>query len=324
MTMAFVTGGTGFVGGRLIRMMVDTGWQVRALHRSPMDAAKLATLGAVPVQGDLDDVAALSLGIGDADVVFHAAAMFKVWGTAEAFERANVEGTRNVLAAAKAQGVKRFIKIGAGSVVMGDGKPMLGVTEDAPMSFPHWAPYSASKGRAQQLVIDADDPAGMRTTVILAPMIWGARMPLIYETIENVKAGKFRWPDGGKSMMSTAHVDNICHAALLAAEKANGGRAYFVTDGKDRSLREVMGSLLATQGVDAGDKSAPVGAAWVMATVMETAWRSLRLKGEPPLTRQMLRLVGYDFTLSDRRARDELGYAPIVTWEEGLQEMRGS
>jgi nucleoside-diphosphate-sugar epimerase len=322
MTKAFVTGGTGFLGGRLIRMLLSRGWNVRALHRSPGDAAKLATLGAVPVAGDLDSVEALSRGIGDSEVVFHAAAMFRLWGSAEAFERTNVDGTRNVLAAAKAQGVRRFVQIGAGAVVMGSGKSMRGVTEDAPISFPHWAPYIASKGRAQQLLIEADDPAGMRTAIILPPMIWGAGMPMIRETIHNAKAGRFRWPGGGKSLMSTAHVENVCHAAVLAAESSTGGRAYFVTDGKDRSLREVMGTLLATQGVDPGNRSAPLGVAWFMATVMEVAWRTFRLAGEPPLTRQMLRLVGYDFTMSDRRARDDLGYAPVVTWDQGIEEMR--
>lgn len=322
MIKAFVTGGTGFLGGRLIRMLVSRGWNVRALHRSPGDAAKLATLGAVPVSGDLDSVEALSCGIGDSEVVFHAAAMFRLWGSAEAFERTNVDGTRNVLAAAKARGVRRFVQIGAGAVVMGSGKPMRGVTEDAPLSFPHWAPYIASKGRAQQLLIEADDPAGMRTAIILPPMIWGAGMPMIRETIHNVKAGRFRWPGGGKSLMSTAHVENVCHAAVLAAESSTGGRAYFVTDGKDRSLREVMGTLLATHGVDPGNRSAPLGVAWFMATVMEVAWRTFGLAGEPPLTRQMLRLVGYDFTMSDRRARDELGYAPVVTWDQGIEEMR--
>lgn len=322
MTKAFVTGGTGFLGGRLIGMLVQRGWQVRALHRSPADSAKLKALGAEPVQGALDSVATLQQGIGDADVVFHAAALFKLWGTPEAFERANVDGTRNVLAAAKARGVKRFVQIGAGAVVMGDGKHMRGVTEDAPQTFPRWAPYTASKGRAQHLVLAADDPEGMRTAVILPPMIWGAGMPMIHETIKNVRAGRFRWPGGGKSLMSTAHVDNICHAAVLAAERATGGRAYFVTDGQDRPMREMMGTLLATQGVDPGDRSAPLGVAWLMATIMEAIWRTFRMKGEPPLTRQMLRLVGYDFTMSDRRAREELGYAPIVTWEEGVEQMR--
>ena len=122
--------------------------------------------------------------------------------------------------------------------------------------------------------------------------------------------------------MSTAHVLNVCHAAILAAERSPGGRAYFVNDGEHRTLREVMGTLLDTCGVDPGNRSAPLGFAWLMATGLEGVWRTLRLKGEPPLTRQMLRLIGWDFTTSARRAREELGYEPIISWEEGIGQMR--
>lgn len=259
MSIAFVTGATGFLGGQLVRQLIELGWTVRALHRSPADAARLQALGAEPVRGDLGDASSLRTGMRGAQVVFHAAALFKMWAPEAAFESANVEGTRNVLAAAAAERVARFIQIGASGAVMGEGRPMIGVTEDAPLAFPSWAPYLASKARAEELVLAADSPGGMRTTVIMPPLIWGAGMPMLDETIASVKAGHFAWPGGGTSLMSTSHVANVCHAALLAAERAPGGRAYFVTDGEDRTLREVMGSLLATRGVDAGNRSAPPG-----------------------------------------------------------------
>lgn len=321
MTIAFVTGATGFLGGHLVRQLIDRGWTVRALHRTPADGARLQALGAQPVQGDLDDISALRTGMRGARIVFHTAALFRMWAPAAAFEHANVDGTRNVLAAATAEAVGRFIQIGASGVVMGKRRAMIGVTEDAPLAFPSWAPYLASKARAEQIVLAADDPAGMRTAVILPPLIWGADMPMLDDMVAGVKAGRFAWPGGGAAMISTAHVDNVCHAAILAAERAQGGHSYFVTDGRDRTLREVVGSLLATRQVDAGDRSAPLAVAWTMATVLETIWRGFGLKGEPPLTRQMLRMIGYDFTLSDRRARDEFGYTPIVTWEDGLAAM---
>ncbi len=298
------------------------GWTVRALHRSLADGARLRALGAQPVHGDLDDEVSLRAGMRNAQVVFHAAALFKLWAPKEAFERANVEGTRNVIAAAKAEGIARLVQVGAAGVVMGKGRPMIDITEDTPLAFPAWAPYLASKARSEQLVLAADDPLGLRTTVILPPLIWGATMPMLDDMVANVKAGRFAWPGGGKARMSTAHVDNVCHAAILAADRAEGGRAYFVTDGEDRTLREVIGSLLATRGVDAGTRSVSLRIAWAMATMMESAWRLFGLKGEPPLTRQMLRMIGYDFTISDQRAREELGYAPIIRWDEGLRAMR--
>jgi nucleoside-diphosphate-sugar epimerase len=322
MKTAFITGATGFLGGRLMSALLESGWRVRALHRSTRDADKLKALGAEPVLGTLDEAYELQAAIGDVQTVFHCAALFKMWAPATDFERVNVEGTRNMLAAAASQGVKRFVHIGAAGIMMGRGKPMTAVTEDTPFAYPRFAPYLASKARAEDLVLEADDPAGMRTMAILPPMIWGAGMPMLDHTIANVKAGRFAWPGGGASRMSTAHFKNVCHAAILAAESSLGGRAYFVSDGRDRTLKEVIGTLLDTRGVVAGDRSAPLGMAWLMAAVMESAWKVLGIRGEPPLTRQMLRLIGWDFTVSDRRAHDELNYSPVISWEEGLAQMR--
>ncbi len=327
MTTAFVTGGTGFLGRRLIEVLVARGWTVRALHRSPADAARLRNLGAEPAQGDLTDAQSLRRGLAGAEVVFHAAALFTFWAPAADFERANVEGARHLLAAAQDEHVGRFVQIGASGAVMGAPRPMTDVTEDAPLAFPSWAPYLASKARAQALTLAADGVGGMRTAVVLPPMIWGAGMPMLEGLVADVRAGRFAWPGGGASRISTAHVDNVCEAAILAAGRAPQdrawGRAYFVTDGQTRTLREVLSAFLTARGVEPRAASAPIPVAWAMATLLEPLWRTFRLKGQPPLTRQMLRMVGYDFTISDQRAREDLGYRPVVSWAEGLAAMRG-
>ncbi|MGA1799040.1 NAD-dependent epimerase/dehydratase family protein [Sphingomonas sp. 4RDLI-65] len=324
MAIAFVTGATGLLGGNLVKRLVQEGWTVRALHRSPHDAAKLHAIGAEPIAGDLDDPAMLRQGMVDADVVFHAAALFTLWAPAADFERANVQGTRNMLAAAQAEHVTRFVYISAAGVVMGDGRPMTDISEDTPLAYPSWAPYLSSKARAQKLVLDADKAGGMRTAVILPPLIWGAGMPMLDHMAEDVEAGRFAWPAGGQQIMSTAHVDNVCVCAILAAEKSPGGRAYFVTDGQDQSMRAVITALVETKGVAIKARSAPLGVAWFMASVMEFVWRTFGRAGQPPLTRQMLRMVGYDFTISDRCARTELGYAPVTSWDQGIAAMRAA
>jgi nucleoside-diphosphate-sugar epimerase len=288
MRKAFVTGGTGFLGRRLVEQLVEQGWNVRALHRSPKDAERLRALGAEPIEGDLDTEPALRRGMAGADVVFHSAALFVMWAPYADFEHANVDGTRNLLAAAKAEQIKRFVQIGASGVVMGDPKPMNAVTEDAPLAYPSWAPYLSTKARAQELVLRANEPDGMRTTVVLPSLIWGPHMPMLKGVVDAFKAGMFAWPGGGQQVMSTSYVDNVCRCAILAAEHAPGGRAYFVTDGEDQTLREIIGQLVATEGVDPKARAVSAGLAWFLGTVMEWVWRTFKLRGAPPMTRQQV------------------------------------
>src|SRR5881398_947178 len=98
---AFVTGGSGFVGGRLIRRLVGDGWRVRALARSEQAVARVEQIGAEAVHGDLDSGAALRAGAHGCDYAFHAAAHLGADGDLASFEHVNVQGTENVLAAAR-------------------------------------------------------------------------------------------------------------------------------------------------------------------------------------------------------------------------------
>lgn len=152
---AFVTGGSGFIGGRLVQRLVGEGHPVRALARSDAAAAKVAALGAEPIRGDLADQAALTAAADGADVAFHLAAHLGEWGDWEAFERGNVVGTRNVLAACEEAGVKRFVHCGTEAALMA-GEPLIGVDETAPpmTTFRSWlltqeCTIDISKARAE-------------------------------------------------------------------------------------------------------------------------------------------------------------------------------
>lgn len=317
-----VTGGSGFVGGHLIQRMRQHGWSVAALARSSQAAQRVGSLGADPVIGDLHDLPALARAMEGCQAVLHVAALFKLWGTQQAFEKANVEGTRNLLrAAATSPGVRRFVQVGAAAVVMGNMEPMIRVDESLPRQERAWAPYSASKARAEAIVLAANDPGRFETLVVRPPMIWGRGMPTLDAMVENVRAGQFRWVGDGSQAMSTAHVENVCHAAVLALERGVGGQAYFVSDGRDGTLRGVISAFLRTRGIEPPPSSVPLPVAWFMARLMETAWRVLKKPGEPPITRQMLRLIGQPFTVDISRAQRELGYQPVVSWEQGLAAM---
>lgn len=321
--LALVTGGSGFVGGHLIRRLLSDGWRVRALGRSAEARAAVQALGAEPVDGDLSDRDALIRGMDGVEVVFHVAAHFKLWGPPPLFRRINVEGTRNVVEAAERAGVRRVVYVSAAAVVMGRPEPMRGAMEDMPRHKMPFAPYATSKAEAEEALLAANGRrAGLSTVAIRPPFIWGPDMPALDHMLEAVRAGRFQWVAGGGQVLSTCHVDNLCHALILAADRGSGGQTWFVSDGEDTTLKSFLTRLLNSRGVTPKDRAVPFGIAWTMAGVLGLVWRIFRRKGEPPITRQMLRLIGKDFTLDIRRAREELGYSPVTLPADAMRRMQ--
>lgn len=323
--LALVTGGSGFVGGHLVRRLLADGWRVRAIGRSIEARAGVQALGAEPVAGDLSDRAALARAVEGVDVVFHVAAHFKLWGPTSLFRRINVDGTRNLVEAAERSGVRRVVYVSAAAVVMGHPEPMRGATEDLALRRMRFAPYSSSKAEAEEVLLAANGRrAGFSTMAIRPPFIWGPDMPSLDHMVETVRAGRFQWVAGGRQALSTCHVENLCHALILAADRGAGGDSFFVSDGEDTTLKSFLTRLLGSRGVTPRDRAVPFDVAWAMAGVMGAVWRIFRRKGEPPITRQMLRLIGKDFTIDISRARNQLGYAPVISPADGMRGMPAS
>ena len=155
----FVTGGSGFLGARMIRTLVTQGHEVFALARSTSSAERVRTPGATPITGDLERFEQLSLP--EIEVVVHAAAYFRFAGPRAPYFRANVEGTRALLTAAQKAGAATFIYVSAGGVVMDDrGSSIRDADESAP-TFPNsFSGYIASKAQGEAAVLAAVDGGG--------------------------------------------------------------------------------------------------------------------------------------------------------------------
>jgi nucleoside-diphosphate-sugar epimerase len=318
---AFVTGGSGFIGGRLVRRLVADGYRVRALARSEASASAVSALGAEPVRGDLDDVESMAAGAAGASVAFHLAAHLGTWGDPEDFERGNVTGTKNALAAAERGGVSRFVHVGTEAALMA-GDPLVNVDETAPLRPDSKALYSATKARAEAAVLAANRD-GFAAMSVRPRFVWGAGdTTLMPEIVSMVKAGKFAWIGGGRHLTSITHVDNVVEGLVCAAERGRGGEAYFVTDGDPVVFRDFLSDLIRTQGLEPPGRSLPGWIAGPAAAVSESAWRVLPLKGDPPVTRFQVWVSSQECTIDISKARRELGYEPRVTREQGLSEMR--
>jgi nucleoside-diphosphate-sugar epimerase len=317
---AFVTGGSGFIGGALIERLRREGWEVRALARSDAAEAAVSERGATPVRGDLGDAAALEGGTVGCDVCFHAAAKVEDWGDPAEFERLNVDGTAKVIAASRAAGVGRLVHVGTEAALTA-GQALVGVDEGAPLRPDSPFLYSSSKAKAEQLVRDANGD-GLETVVVRPRFVWGRGDTTLLPAIaELVRSGRFRWIGGGRHLTDTTHVDNTVEGLWLGATRAPAGGVYFVTDGEPVVFRDFVTRMLATQGVDMPDKSVPARVATTAASAAERAWRLLRRPGPPPLTGFAVWVSSKECTLDISRARTELGYEPVRTREDGLAEL---
>ncbi|GAA4470843.1 NAD-dependent epimerase/dehydratase family protein [Nibrella saemangeumensis] len=319
MKTAFVTGGSGFVGRNLIPLLLEKGYVVKALARSEKSAGQIRQLGAISVQGDLQDLQALQTGMTGCTVVFHLAASINMWASEQELWADHVTGTENVLQAAKQAQVNRCIYLSTAMVVL-NGKPIVDADERL-QSDNLVDGYSRTKLAAEQRFLQANSET-MQTVVIRPPIIWGkGDTSTLPQFVEAAQKGQLMFIGGGNHLFVTSHIRNLCHALLLAGESTVGGEVFFVTDGEKLQFKRFVKDYLATQGITVPDRSVPLPIAKGTAELLAWFWRTFKRPGAPPFYPSMIHTVGLPYTLSDAKIRRQLGFQNVVTVEEGLREM---
>lgn len=322
MSSVFVTGGSGFIGQRLLRAFQQAGTSVRALARSEQAAAQVQQYGAVPVRGSLLDASALQEGVQGCKTAIHLAALMDHTQHLADLTAANVAGTQHMLDAARVAGVTRFIHMSTAAVYAG-GPALRNADESWPVPQQPLGPYAATKAEAERRVLQANTPTF--TTLALRPcFVWGVGdtsvLPML---LEQVRERRFTWVDGGRQQLSTCHVENVVAGVCAALEHGRGGEAYLLADGAPIELRTFFTDMLAVYGIAPGERSIPRWLARAASHLIELPWRILPLSSPPPThLRSIIDLLGQDNTVSDAKARRELGYVPVMSREAGLAEMR--
>jgi len=316
-----VTGGGGFLGGAIVRQIVDRGDAVRSFSRNFYP--ELAQMGVEQIQGDMADKTAVEQACKGIELVFHVAAKPGVWGDYADYYPTNVLGTQRVIDACKKQGVLRLVYTSSPSVVF-DGTDMEGVDESAPYPEKFHAPYPKTKAMAEQLVIKAADKDLM--TITLRPhLIWGpGDNHLVPRIIE--RARRLVRVGAGKNRVDTIYIDNAAQAHVLAADRLKenpelSGKVYFISQDDPVPLWDLVDDILKAAGLPPVKRAIPRKMAWLVGALLEFVYKMFRIRGEPQMTRFLADELATAHWFDIRAAKKDLGYAPTVSIKEGLRRL---
>ena len=316
MTTLAITGIGGFIGHRMVQRAFDEGWRVRGFDINARAVARAEEAGAEAVVGDVGDPEFLREAFDGVDVVFHTAAIVDEGGPRELFERVNVSGTRNVCRAARDAGVQRLVHLSS-VMVYGFDYPD-GVSETAELSE-QTNIYCATKQESDRIVRDFHETGGLEVIVIRPGDVYGAgSRPWVLRPLEVMEAGLFSLPAGGDGVINHVHVDNLLDAVFLALDKGATGEVFNVTDGEATAAKEFFRYHAEWLG-QGGVSTLPTPLIKGFATVAAPLWRLFG--SEPPATVDAVNFLLRRAKISTERARSELGYAPALSLEEGMERV---
>lgn len=308
---AFVTGGTGFLGSNLIRILAERGYSVTALVRSRSKADR--TISNVPValvEGDLSDVAGFAPALAGHDLVFHTAAFFREyfqpddhWDTLKAL---NVDATIALLRAAEQHGVRRFVHTSSSGVIGMRTGQTWGDESDAPDAIAMDNLYFRSKVLAEQAIVQFLTSSALEVVMALPGWMFGpgdsaptSSGQIVLDFLHRKLPGII--PGGG----APCDVRDVAHGMILAAERGRSGERYILGGDEWVSLGEILRALEQISGIPAPRLRLPYALAISVAALTEIQGR---ITGKPVLvTIAGLRTLQHRRTTRSAKSIRELG-----------------
>lgn len=328
-----VTGYGGFLGSEVTRQLLAGGDRVVGFGRG--DYPKLQSLDIERVRGDVRDAEQVSKAIAGCDAVIHTAAIAGVWGPWELYHGINALGTEHVVKACQTHGVKVLVYCSSPSVTF-DGSDQSGIDESVPYPTTWLCHYPHSKAMGEQAVLKAHEPGKLSTCSLRPHLIWGADDPHLFpRLIERAKSGRLRIVGSGRNKIDTVHVVNAAAAHVCALNRLwdeaigdspheAGGRAYFVTQDEPVGCWDWIREILGIAGVKMPERRISFNAAWRIGNTLEVLYRLMRKQAEPPMTRFVAAQLAKDHYFDISAAKKLLGYKPLVSNQQGLDELRES
>ena len=329
-----VTGGSGFLGANLVKALLDRGYQVRSFDRAPSPLPEQP--GLEVLQGDICDPGIVAAAVDGIDTVFHTAALIGLLGGASVTEEyrqrsfaVNVGGTENLVHAGQTAGVKRFVYTSSNSVVMG-GKRVAGGDETLPYTDRFNDLYTETKVVAERFVLSQNASpnggTGMLTCAIRPSGIWGRGDQTMFRKLfESVVAGHVKVLIGRKSAkLDNSYVHNLVHGFIMAAQHlvpggTAPGQAYFINDGEPVNMFEFAQPIIKA----CGQRWPRLRVSGAMVRSLMVTWQRLHFRfglPRPPLEPLAVERVYLDNYFSIAKAERDLGYRPLFTTEQAMQE----
>jgi dihydroflavonol-4-reductase len=314
--LAFVTGATGFVGSHVARALAEQGADLRLLVRQSSDLRNIAGLHAEQVVGDLCDPASIEKAMSGCDVVFHVAADYRLWvRDPEQMYRANVEGTRGLLEAARKNRVRRMVYTSSVATMgfTSNGHP---ADEDSPVVLRAMiGPYKRSKFMAEELVIAAG--RGGLDAVVVNPTT-----PVGEQDIKPTPTGRIvvdflkkKFPAYVDTGLNLVDVRVCARGHVTALEKGRTGERY-ILGGENLTLKQILDKLAAVTGLPSPKVKVPYIVALATGVVDEVVTGRI-LGREPRATIDAVRMGRKKMFVSSAKAERELGWK-IVPVDDAL------
>lgn len=302
-----VTGATGFIGGGVLRGLRATGHDVVAYVREGSDSRALQDVDRVV--GDMGDPNRLASAAAGCDVMIHAAGVADPAAHPDTLGWAHVAGTENAINAAKQAGCRRFVQISCGDATLHDGPRSFWTEAEAPQR--PYGELARTKLHSEELV-RVSGRKGFWTVALRPGLVWGPRDTTHLPGWKaEAEAGGIRIIGGGKKLLATTHIDNLAHAVECALRTTvTTGNVYYVVDTELSVSREFFTELSEALGWEPPKSAGPYWWAWFAS---RTGLSSLH----PTQVIRRGRTSAFDMS----RAKQDLGYEPIVTRQQGLAEL---
>jgi len=307
---AFVTGATGFVGSHVARVLAEQGAELRLLVRSTSNPRNIQQLKAERVVGDLCDPASLEKAMAGCDVVFHVAADYRLWiRDPDRMYRANVEGTRAILDAARKNRVRRVVYTSSVATMgfTSNGHP---ADENSPVLLENMiGHYKRSKFMAEEIAIAAG--RGGMDVVVVNPTT-----PVGEQDIKPTPTGRIvvdflkkKFPAYVDTGLNLVDVDECARGHVTALEKGTSGERY-ILGGENLTLKQILDKLAAITGLPSPKLRVPYAVALATGVVDEVVTGRI-LKREPRATIDAVRMGRKKMFVSSAKAERELGWRTV-------------